>query len=203
VSTSSSSSKEPPNLRQLIRHSPIPDQQQHYNHPSSVKANNRAPEIDILAMPVKLTPPKDLKVLQHQIPAHGLTPNTSIQHKPLLIYKSAFSADVTAGEIEGHLSSVGVVSPQWRYTMYSRSHFHVSLSSIHTTPIQKVSDRPNTNIRRQPHTKFWGSLRARPSYALVTRIILGASRRRSARVMWLSSRRALRIDCWRMSRVGS
>jgi hypothetical protein len=134
VSTSSSSSKEPPNLRQLIRHSPIPDQQQHYNHPSSVKANNRAPEIDILAMPVKLTPPKDLKVLQHQIPAHGLTPNTSIQHKPLLIYKSAFSADVTAGEIEGHLSSVGVVSPQWRYTMYSRSHFHVSLSSIHTTP---------------------------------------------------------------------
>lgn len=79
-------------------------------------------------MPVKLTPLKDLQVLKHQIPAHGLTPNTSIQNKPLLIYKSAFpSAKITAGDIESHLSSVGVVAPQWRYTMYSRSHFHVSL----------------------------------------------------------------------------
>jgi len=77
-------------------------------------------------MPVKLTPLKDLRVLKHQIPAHGLTPNTSIQNKPLLIYKSAFQPNVMAGEIEGHLSSVGIVAPQWRYTMYSRSHFHVS-----------------------------------------------------------------------------
>ena len=77
-------------------------------------------------MPIKLTPLQNLRVLNHQIPAHGLTPNTSIQNKPLLIYKSAFPADVTAGEIEKHLSSVGVVKPQWRYTMYSRSHFHVS-----------------------------------------------------------------------------
>lgn len=85
-------------------------------------------------MPAKLTPFKDLKVLRHQIPAHGLTPNTSIQNKPLLIYKSAFTSTVTAGEIEAHLSSVGVVSPQWRYSMYSTSHFHVSRAIISLFP---------------------------------------------------------------------
>jgi len=74
-------------------------------------------------MTSKLTPLKDLKVLKHQIPAHGLTPNTSIQNKPLLIYRSAFLSP-SASHIESHLSSVGVVSPQWRYTMYSTSHFH-------------------------------------------------------------------------------
>jgi uncharacterized protein YjlB len=79
-------------------------------------------------MPAKLTPLKDLRVLTHHIAAHGLTPNTSIQNKPLLIYKSAFASDVTASEIEMHLDSVGVVSPQWRYSMYTTSHFHVSIS---------------------------------------------------------------------------
>lgn len=77
-------------------------------------------------MPAKLTSFKDLRVLRYQIPAHGLTPNTSIQNKPLLIYKSAFTSTVTAGEIEAYLSFVGVVSPQWRYSMYTTSHFHVS-----------------------------------------------------------------------------
>ncbi|KAF7194114.1 hypothetical protein HII31_04635 [Pseudocercospora fuligena] len=75
-------------------------------------------------MALKLTPLKDLRVLKHQIPAHGLTPNTSIQNKPLLVYKSAFTSSATAPKIESHLSSIGVVTPQWRYTMYSTSHFH-------------------------------------------------------------------------------
>lgn len=76
-------------------------------------------------MTSKLTPLKDLKVLKHQIPAHGLTPNTSIQNKPLLIYRSAFPpASTSASAIEKHFSNVGVVTPQWRYTMYSTSHFH-------------------------------------------------------------------------------
>ena len=74
----------------------------------------------------KLTALKELKVLSHQIPAHGLTPNTSIQNKPLLIYRSAFPSNASADDIEGHLESVGVVSPQWRYTMFTTSHFHVS-----------------------------------------------------------------------------
>ena len=74
-------------------------------------------------MAAKLTSLKDLKVLKHQIPAYGLTPNTSIQNKPLLIYRSAFP-NASASQIESHLSSVGVVTPQWRFTMYSTSHFH-------------------------------------------------------------------------------
>lgn len=77
-------------------------------------------------MTAKLTPLKDLKVLTHQIPAYNLTPNTSLQHKPLLIYRSAFpnTSSTTAALIEQHLEAVGVVTPQWRYTMYSTSHFH-------------------------------------------------------------------------------
>ncbi|KAK0276912.1 hypothetical protein LTR35_010306 [Friedmanniomyces endolithicus] len=77
-------------------------------------------------MAAKLTPLKDLTILRHQIPAHGLTPNTSLSHKALLIYRSAFppSPALTPSLIESHLSSVGVVTPQWRYTMYSTSHFH-------------------------------------------------------------------------------
>lgn len=93
-----------------------------------------------------LTPLKELKVSKHQIPAHGLTPNTSIQNKPLLLYRSAFKANTSASQIEEHLSKVGVVDPAWRYTvspplphnheigsscsdlgnlqMYSTSHFH-------------------------------------------------------------------------------
>ncbi|KAK4999413.1 hypothetical protein LTR66_001562 [Elasticomyces elasticus] len=71
-----------------------------------------------------VTPVRDLKVLKFQIPAHGLIPNTSLQNKPLLIYRSAFPSSTNASQIESHLSSVGVVDPQWRYTMYSTSHFH-------------------------------------------------------------------------------
>ncbi|KAL1305318.1 hypothetical protein AAFC00_002220 [Neodothiora populina] len=73
-----------------------------------------------------ITPLKDVKIHKHQIPAHNLIPNTSIKHKPLLIYTSAFNAakNTTASNIESHLSATGVVDPQWRYTMYSTSHFH-------------------------------------------------------------------------------
>ncbi|EME48027.1 hypothetical protein DOTSEDRAFT_21742 [Dothistroma septosporum NZE10] len=74
-------------------------------------------------MATRLTLLKDLKVVRHQIPAHGLTPNTSLQHKPLLIYRSAFP-NASASAIESHLSDIGVVTPQWRYTMYSTTHFH-------------------------------------------------------------------------------
>ncbi|CZT23541.1 uncharacterized protein RCC_09255 [Ramularia collo-cygni] len=75
-------------------------------------------------MPSKLTPWKELRILKHQIPAHGSIPNTSIQHKPLLLYKSLFPDNTSASQIESHLSSIGVVQPQWRYTMYDFSHFH-------------------------------------------------------------------------------
>lgn len=77
-----------------------------------------------------LTALKDLRVTSNQVPAFGLIPNTSNQKKPLLIYHSAFHSSASASVIESHLSAVGVVSPQWRYTMYSQSHFHSTAHEV-------------------------------------------------------------------------
>ncbi len=76
-----------------------------------------------------LTRLKDLRVSSHQIPAFDLIPNTSIQKKPLLIYYSAFHK-ASASTMENHLSTVGVVTPQWRYIMYSQSHFHSTAHEV-------------------------------------------------------------------------
>lgn len=82
-------------------------------------------------MSLTLTPLKSLTVLKHQIPAHNLIPNTTLQQKPLLIYRSAFpSPSTTASQIESHLQHIGIVTPQWRYTMYSTSHFHSSTHEV-------------------------------------------------------------------------
>ncbi|KAM3423624.1 hypothetical protein BST61_g1047 [Cercospora zeina] len=84
-------------------------------------------------MTTDLTPLSHLRVLKHYIPAHGLTPNTSLQNKPLLIYKSCFPSSSTtfsATQIESHLTSLGIVTPQWRYTMYSTSHFHSTTHEV-------------------------------------------------------------------------
>lgn len=76
-------------------------------------------------MPPKLTPLPTLHIQRHQIPAYNLTPNTSLQSKPLLIYRQAFpSPSTSASDLEAHLRATGVVRPAWRYTMYSTSHFH-------------------------------------------------------------------------------
>jgi len=87
-------------------------------HPMSTMSTSKA----------ALTPLQDLRITSHEIPAFNLIPNTSIQHKPLLIYHSAFqpssSAATNASAIEAHLNTVGVVTPHWRYTMYSMTHFH-------------------------------------------------------------------------------
>ncbi|KAI0865340.1 hypothetical protein F4860DRAFT_460993 [Xylaria cubensis] len=56
------------------------------------------------------TPFEDLKVLKHQIPAYNLIPNTSIQRKPLLNYKSAFPSAM-APEVKLLLFDIGVVKP--------------------------------------------------------------------------------------------
>jgi uncharacterized protein YjlB len=78
----------------------------------------------------ELKPLSSLKVSTHQIPAHGLIPNTSIQNKPLSIYHSCFPTTITASAIEAHLKSVGVVTPQWRYTMFSTTHFHTTTHEV-------------------------------------------------------------------------
>ncbi|KAF6791662.1 hypothetical protein CMUS01_16224 [Colletotrichum musicola] len=83
-------------------------------------------------MSTKLAPTSlsSLRVSKHLIPAHNLLPNTSIQHKPLMIYNSSIPSMRTASAIEAHLTSVGVVEPQWRYTMYSTSHFHSTTHEV-------------------------------------------------------------------------
>ncbi|KAI0476300.1 RmlC-like cupin domain-containing protein [Xylariaceae sp. FL0804] len=80
---------------------------------------------------MELRPLSSLRVSRHQIPAHrhGLIPNTSLQHKPLLLYHGAFlllGDDDPAAAIEAHVASVGAVRPQWRYTMYGVDHFHTA-----------------------------------------------------------------------------
>jgi uncharacterized protein YjlB len=82
------------------------------------------------AATLALTPLSSLTLSTHHIPARELIPNTSIQHKPLLIYRSAFPPAATASQIESHLSSTGAVQPQWRYTMYSTTHFHSTTHEV-------------------------------------------------------------------------
>ena len=77
-----------------------------------------------------LKPLEEIQSSLYQIPSFGLIPNTSIQKKPLLIYRSAFHSSVSASIIESHLSTVGVVTPQWRYTMFSQSHFHSTAHEV-------------------------------------------------------------------------
>ncbi|KAF2762210.1 cupin domain-containing protein [Pseudovirgaria hyperparasitica] len=76
-----------------------------------------------------VTPLTSLRVSTHQIPAHNLIPNTSIQHKPVLIYHSCFQ-NASASAIEAHLTRITVVAPQWRYTMYSQTHYHSTTHEV-------------------------------------------------------------------------
>ena len=70
-----------------------------------------------------------LRVSKHQVPSHGRLPNSSVLDKPLLIYHSVF-ANRSASAIESHLTSVGVVVPQWRHSMYPTSHFHSNTHEV-------------------------------------------------------------------------
>lgn len=78
---------------------------------------------------MSLAPLNALRVSKHQIAAWKAIPNTSLQNKPLLIYHEAFQSP-SASKVEAHLQSVGVVEPQWRYTMYSQSHFHSTAHEV-------------------------------------------------------------------------
>ncbi|KAL7795895.1 RmlC-like cupin domain-containing protein [Trichoderma ceciliae] len=87
------------------------------------------------------TPLSKLRVSKHQIPAHHLIPNSSLQSKPLIIYHSAFSpSDASADQIESHLLKIGVVTPQWRYTMYNTTHFHSEHNPGRVEPVVKRGD---------------------------------------------------------------
>lgn len=77
-----------------------------------------------------LTALSSLVVSRHQIPAFHLIPNTSIQNRPLLIYHGAFVSPISPASIESHVHDIGVVTPQWRYTMYSTTHFHSTTHEV-------------------------------------------------------------------------
>ncbi len=84
-------------------------------------------------MTTRLTPNplSSLRISRHTIPAYSLIPNSSIQNKPLLHYRQAFDpGTLTASAIESHLVSVGVVEPQWRFSMYSTTHFHSTTHEV-------------------------------------------------------------------------
>ncbi|KAL6704052.1 hypothetical protein ACN47E_008816 [Coniothyrium glycines] len=78
---------------------------------------------------LNLTPLSTLRLSTHHIPSHGLIPNTSAHGHPLFLYHSAFPASTSPSVIESHLPANGI-SPQWRYTMYTTSHFHSTTHEI-------------------------------------------------------------------------
>ena len=98
--------------------------------PSSAAFHTKLTHKPLTMPPVTPNPLSSLKVSSHQIPAHGATPNTSIQCKPLLIYHAAFPSTITASQLEAHFARVGAALPQWRYTMYATSHFHSTTHEV-------------------------------------------------------------------------
>lgn len=82
----------------------------------------------IIMAPLNLTPLSSLRISKHFIPPYKLIPNTS--QKPLLIYHACIQPSSTPSNIESHLSSTGVVTPQWRYSMYPTTHFHSTTHEV-------------------------------------------------------------------------
>ena len=76
-----------------------------------------------------VAPLASLRVSKHLIPAKGRIPNCSVADKPVLIYHDVFP-NASASSIESYLSSVGAVTPQWRFTMYSTTHFHSTTHEV-------------------------------------------------------------------------
>jgi uncharacterized protein YjlB len=78
---------------------------------------------------LNLTPLTSLRISAHYIPTHNLLPNTTPHGHPLLIYHSAFPASTSPSTLESHLPS-NLVTPQWRYTMYTTSHYHSTTHEV-------------------------------------------------------------------------
>lgn len=102
-------------------------------------------------MDIALIPLASPRVSRHQIPSSRHGPNTSIQHRPLLIYHAAFAippassfsaAAAAAASIESNLRSVGLVQSQSRYTMYDVSHFHSTTHEVLCGRFQLVGSYP-------------------------------------------------------------
>ncbi|KAF1992416.1 cupin domain-containing protein [Aulographum hederae CBS 113979] len=81
---------------------------------------------------LSLTSLSSLRVSRQQIPAHPSLhiPNTSLSNHPLLIYHSCFPSNTSSSTLSSHLSTVGVVEPQWTYSMYPTTHFHSNTHEV-------------------------------------------------------------------------
>ncbi|KAJ0425907.1 hypothetical protein BJY00DRAFT_273989 [Aspergillus carlsbadensis] len=62
-----------------------------------------------------IKPYSDIQVTCRQIPEWERIPNTSLQSKPLMIYRQAFYA--SADELSEHLEKFGEVPPSWAYSI--------------------------------------------------------------------------------------
>ncbi|KAF1850629.1 uncharacterized protein K460DRAFT_372827 [Cucurbitaria berberidis CBS 394.84] len=78
---------------------------------------------------LNLTPLSSLRLNAHYVPSYSHLPNTSTHNNPLLIYHSAFPASTSPSTLESHLPKNGL-APQWRYTMYSQTHFHSTTHEV-------------------------------------------------------------------------
>ncbi|KAF2027071.1 hypothetical protein EK21DRAFT_72775 [Setomelanomma holmii] len=78
---------------------------------------------------LSLTPLNSLRLTTRLIPAHSHLPNTTPHSHPLYIYHSAFPSPTSPSALESHLPTNGV-SPQWRYTMYSTTHYHSTTHEV-------------------------------------------------------------------------
>ncbi|KAH3911574.1 hypothetical protein HBI56_163010 [Parastagonospora nodorum] len=79
--------------------------------------------------PLTLTPLNSLRLSTHFIPTHSLLPNTTPHSHPLYIYHAAFSPTTSPSTLESHLAQHGL-TPQWRYTMYTTTHYHSTTHEI-------------------------------------------------------------------------
>ncbi|KAI4948478.1 hypothetical protein J4E91_005902 [Alternaria rosae] len=78
---------------------------------------------------LNLTPLTSLRLSTHYIPSHSLIPNTTPHGHPLFIYHSAFPPSTPPSTLEAHLP-LNNLTPQWRYTMYTTTHYHSTTHEI-------------------------------------------------------------------------
>jgi len=79
--------------------------------------------------PLTLTPLGALHLSGHYIPSHAHLPNTTAHNHPLLIYHSCFPSSTPPSALEAHLAS-NSLTPQWRYTMYTTTHYHSTTHEV-------------------------------------------------------------------------
>lgn len=79
--------------------------------------------------PLEFTPISSLKFATHLIPSYSRLPNCTPHSHPLLIYYSAFPSTTPPSDLEAHLPTNGL-TPQWRYTMYSTTHYHSTTHEV-------------------------------------------------------------------------